>query len=46
MIIMDPATGDVLGVAGAWGKKRANRVQNYATDVRLPPGSYLRRKGR
>ena len=42
MIIIDPATGDILGVAGANGAKRANRVQNYATDVKLPPGSAIK----
>ncbi len=42
MIIIHPETGDILGVAGAWGAKRANRVQNYATDVRLPPGSAIK----
>lgn len=42
MIVMDPATGDILGVAGAWGKKRANRVQNYATDVCVQPGSAIK----
>lgn len=42
MIVIDPATGDILGVAGANGAKRANRVQNYATDVRLPPGSAIK----
>lgn len=42
MIVIDPATGDILGVAGANGTKRANRVQNYATDVMLPPGSAIK----
>ena len=42
MMIMDPFTGDILGVAGAQGEKHANRVQNYATDVRLPPGSAIK----
>lgn len=42
MIIIDPMTGDVLGVAGANGKKQGNRVQNYATDVLLPPGSAIK----
>ncbi|MBO7341094.1 MAG: transglycosylase domain-containing protein, partial [Clostridia bacterium] len=42
MVIIDPQTGDILGVAGANGTKRANRVQNYATDVRLPPGSAIK----
>ena len=42
MIIIDPHTGDILGVAGANGAKRANRVQNYATDVTVPPGSAIK----
>ena len=42
MIVIDPMTGDILGVAGANGAKRANRVQNYATDVLLPPGSAIK----
>ncbi|MBQ5794163.1 MAG: transglycosylase domain-containing protein, partial [Clostridia bacterium] len=42
MIIIDPGTGDILGVAGANGAKCANRVQNYATDVRLQPGSAIK----
>ncbi len=42
MVIIDPKTGDILGVAGANGAKRANRVQNYATDVRVPPGSAIK----
>ena len=42
MIIIDPATGDILGVAGAIGEKSANRLQNYATDTRLPPGSAIK----
>ena len=42
MIVIDPKTGDILGVAGAIGQKNANRVQNYATDTRLPPGSAIK----
>ncbi|MBQ7379935.1 MAG: transglycosylase domain-containing protein [Clostridia bacterium] len=42
MMIIDPATGDILGVAGAVGQKNANRLQNYATDTRLPPGSAIK----
>lgn len=42
MMIIDPETGDILGVAGAVGKKTANRLQNYATDRCLPPGSAIK----
>ena len=42
MIIIDPYTGDILGVAGAIGKKQGNRIQNYATQVKRPPGSAIK----
>ena len=42
IIVIDPYTGDILGVAGAVGKKEGNRVQNYATDVKRPPGSTIK----
>lgn len=42
MIIIDPQNGDILGVAGAIGKKNANRIQNYATDTLRPPGSTIK----
>ena len=42
MIIIDPYTGDILGVAGAIGEKRGNRIQNYATQVKRPPGSAIK----
>ena len=42
MIIIDPATGDILGVAGAVGVKRGNRVQNYATQAKRPSGSAIK----
>lgn len=42
MIIIDPYTGDILGVAGAVGKKSANRIQNFATDTKRPPASALK----
>ena len=42
MIIIDPATGDILGVAGAVGEKRANRVQNFATQTLRPAGSVVK----
>ncbi len=41
-IVIDPATGDVLGVAGARGEKTANRVQSYATDAVRPVGSSIK----
>ena len=42
MIVIDPATGDILGVVGARGKKTANRVQNYATTTTRPAGSSIK----
>ncbi len=42
MIVIDPYTGDILGVAGAVGRKSGNRVQNYATDTQRPPGSTMK----
>ena len=42
MIIIDPYTGDILGVAGAVGVKEANRIQNYATGTLRPAGSAIK----
>ena len=42
MIIIDPSTGDILGVAGAIGEKKANRIQNYATQTVRPSGSVIK----
>ncbi len=42
MIVIDPHSGDILGIAGGIGKKRANRIQNYATDTKRPPGSAIK----
>ena len=42
MIIIDPRTGDILGVAGAVGEKKANRVQNFATQTLRPAGSVIK----
>ena len=42
MIIIDPYNGAILGVVGARGEKRANRIQNYATDTKRPAGSIIK----
>ncbi len=42
IIVIDPTDGDILGVAGSIGEKTANRVQNYATDVKRPSGSSIK----
>lgn len=41
-IVIDPYTGDILGVVGARGTKTANRIQNFATMVKRPPGSAIK----
>ena len=42
MIIIDPRSGDILGVVGAIGEKGANRIQNFATQTLRPPGSTIK----
>ncbi len=42
MIIIDSKTGDILGVAGAIGEKKGNRLQNFATQTRRAPGSTIK----
>ena len=42
LIVIDPRTGDILGVAGAVGEKNGNRVQNFATQTKRPPGSTIK----
>lgn len=42
MIIIDPDTGDILGVVGARGEKTGNRIQNFATDTTRPAGSSIK----
>lgn len=42
MIVMNPKTGDILGVAGAVGEKKGNRLQNYATQTLRPAGSVIK----
>ncbi|MCQ2354324.1 MAG: transglycosylase domain-containing protein [Clostridia bacterium] len=41
-IIIDSHTGDILGVVGSRDKKTANRIQNYATQTKRPPGSSIK----
>ncbi|MBE6611741.1 MAG: hypothetical protein E7632_04555, partial [Ruminococcaceae bacterium] len=41
-IIIDPATGDVLGIAGRRGQKEANLLYNLATDATRSPGSSIK----
>ena len=42
VIVIDRRTGDILGVAGAIGKKSANRLQNFATQTLRPAGSAIK----
>ncbi len=42
MIIIDPYSGDILGVAGSVGTKAANRLQNFATETVRPAGSVIK----
>ncbi len=42
MIAIHPETGDILGVAGAVGEKKGNRVQSFATDAKRPSGSTVK----
>lgn len=42
MVILDPSSGDLLGIVGAAGKKSGNRLFNYATDALRAPGSALK----
>lgn len=42
MIIIEPSTGDILGVVGAVGEKAGNRIQSYATTAKRPSGSTIK----
>ncbi len=42
MIVIDPATGDILGVAGAVGEKTGNRLQSHATTAVRPAASAIK----
>ena len=42
IIVIDSKTGDILGVVGAVGKKSGNRLQNFATQTKRPPGSTIK----
>lgn len=41
-VIIDPSTGDVLGLVGGRGEKKGNRILNYATQTKRPPGSSIK----
>ncbi len=42
MTVIDQKNGNLLGVVGAVGNKEANRVTNFATKTKMPPGSSIK----
>ena len=42
MTVIDPKTGNLLGIVGNRGEKTANRTLNHATDTLRAPGSVLK----
>lgn len=42
MTVVDPYTGDLLGVIGSRSEKRGNLVLNYATQTQRAPGSSIK----
>ncbi len=42
LIVIDPYTGDVLGLAGGRGEKTQNRIMNRATQSTRPAGSCIK----
>lgn len=42
MCVLDPLTGDLLGVIGGRGEKTQNRILNHATQTTRPPGSSIK----
>lgn len=42
MVVMDPYTGNVLGMVGGLGEKQGNLVFNRATQARRQPGSSIK----
>ena len=42
MVIIDPATGDILGLRGGRGEKEGNLLLNCATMTTRPPGSSIK----
>ncbi len=42
MVVMDPYTGDVLGLVGGRGEKVQNLITNRASSARRPPGSSIK----
>ncbi len=42
IVVVDPYSGDIVGMAGGMGKKTASRIYNRATDMLRPPGSTIK----
>lgn len=42
MVVLDPTSGDLLGIVGGVGKKQGSRLFNYATDALRAPGSAIK----
>ncbi len=42
MVVVDPYTGDVLGLVGGRGEKMNNRILNRATEATRSPGSSIK----
>ena len=42
MIVIDPHSGDILGIVGAIGNKTGERLLNYATQSKRPSGSAIK----
>ena len=42
IVVVDPFSGDIVGMAGGMGKKTASRIYNRATDMLRPPGSTIK----
>ena len=42
MVVIDPDTGDILGLVGGRGEKTSSRILNYATQTTRSPGSSIK----
>ena len=42
IVVMDPYTGDILGLSGGMGRKEGSRVFNRATQMERSPGSTIK----
>lgn len=42
VVVIDPYTGDILGLVGGRGEKTASRIFNYATQGQRPAGSSIK----